>query len=248
MATTPRRRADTRTSRLARIGANVAIVAVMLVALGFLVPALLGFQRYVITSGSMTGTYDTGSVVFSEVVPTSELRVGDVITYVPPAETGINHLVTHRIVAIDGDELRTKGDASPQVDPWTFQLTAAEQPRAVAGVPYVGYLFLALADRATRIVVIGVPAALIALLALAELVRGLRPERPATDSPAVPVLVPTIPAARERAAVSTGRARTATTAADAARRADAAVLAAATAVRPRTPELVEPTAGSSSAV
>ena len=49
-----------------------------------LLPGLLGYQRYVITSGSMTGTYDRGSVVFDKVVPVADLQVGDAITYTPP--------------------------------------------------------------------------------------------------------------------------------------------------------------------
>jgi signal peptidase len=156
----------------------VRLTLTMLVALAFLLPSLMGLQRYVIMGGSMEGTYDLGSVVLSEVVPVSELEVGDVITYVPPAESGITTLVTHRIVSIDGEDLRTQGDANPAVDPWTFQLTAATQPRVVAHVPYAGYVFMALADRGTRMALIGLPAALIALWSLVELGRALRPERP----------------------------------------------------------------------
>ena len=59
-----------------------------------ILPGLFGYQRYVITSGSMTGTYDRGSVVFADVVPVSDLRVGDVITYTPPPGSGPDGLVT----------------------------------------------------------------------------------------------------------------------------------------------------------
>ena len=55
-----------------------------------LVPAVAGYDRYVITSGSMTGTYDTGSIVYAKAVPTADLRVGDVITYAPPARRGLD--------------------------------------------------------------------------------------------------------------------------------------------------------------
>lgn len=171
---------------------NLALALTFLAALAFLLPSLMGLQRYVIMGGSMEGTYDLGSVVFEEVVPTSELEVGDVITYVPPAESGITTLVTHRIVEIDGDEYRTQGDANPAVDPWTFQLTAATQPRVVAHVPYVGFAFMALADRGTRMALIGLPAALIALWSLVELARAVR----RTDEPAAeqdPVTAPTEP-------------------------------------------------------
>lgn len=167
---------------------NLGLGLVMLAALAFLLPSLMGLQRYVIMGGSMEGTYDLGSVVFEEVVPVEELRVGDVITYVPPADSGIDTLVTHRITAIDGADFRTQGDANPAVDPWTFQLTAATQPRVVAHVPYVGFAFMALADRGTRMALIGLPAALIALWSLVELVRALRPTR--TETLDVPVEAP----------------------------------------------------------
>lgn len=160
---------------------NLGLLLAFLGALAFIVPSLLGLQRYVIMGGSMEGTYDLGSVVFEEVVPVEELQVGDVITYVPPAESGIDTLVTHRIVDIDGIEFRTQGDANPAVDPWTFQLTAATQPRVVAHVPYVGFAFMALNDRGTRMALIGLPAALIALWSLVELVRALRPQRRPED-------------------------------------------------------------------
>ena len=58
---------------LARRGFGVLLAgAALILALAVLVPALLGYQRYVITSGSMTGTYDRGSLVFDKVVPSSE--------------------------------------------------------------------------------------------------------------------------------------------------------------------------------
>jgi len=156
---------------------DLASGLVLLLAALILVPAALGLERYTIAGGSMDGTYDVGSIVFEEVVPVQDLRVGDVITYVPPAESGINTLVTHRIVEINGSEYRTKGDANADVDPWTFELTASNQSRVVWHVPVVGYAFLALQDRSLRMLLIGLPAAVIALVALRELLSGLRPTR-----------------------------------------------------------------------
>lgn len=164
---------------------NAACVLITLLALLFILPAAFGLSRYVMTGGSMTGTIARGSVVFEETVPVTELEVGDIITYLPPTESGLDTLVTHRIVSIDGDTLRTRGDANPEVDPWTFQLSAQVQPRVVADVPYVGYLFVALADRGTRMLVIGLPAAIIALLSLRELTSGLR-RRPRSQPTAGP--------------------------------------------------------------
>ena len=66
-----------------RIGSTLCalLIAAGILFGAFLVgPALMGWERYVIVSGSMTGTYDRGSLVFDEVVATKSLKVGDVIT------------------------------------------------------------------------------------------------------------------------------------------------------------------------
>jgi signal peptidase I len=159
------------------IGGLLTVVALGLAGL-LIVPTILGLDRYVITTGSMTGTYDTGSVVFTENVPVSELRVGDVITYAPPPGEAATELVTHRIASIDtvdGEQVfRTKGDANETVDPWKFQLEDTTQARVVESVPYVGYGLMALQDRQTRMLVIGVPALLVAVLSLIGVFRNRR--------------------------------------------------------------------------
>jgi signal peptidase len=167
-----------------RLASACAIGAALALGLCVLVPALLGFQRYVITSGSMTGTYDRGSLVFDRVVATSSLRAGDVITFRPPGQTG---LVTHRILwmrSVRGQRvLRTQGDANRVPDVWgAFALHGARQARVAFHIPYVGYVLGALSQRRVRMVVIGLPALLIALVTLAGLwrtpaaeVRGARP-------------------------------------------------------------------------
>ncbi|HET9499285.1 MAG TPA: signal peptidase I [Marmoricola sp.] len=190
----------TQPERLRGAVVNALCVLVSLVALGFILPAGFGLQRYVIAGSSMTGTIDLGSVAYEELVPVSSLRVGDVITYLPPADSGIDHLVTHRIVSVDGNSFRTKGDANADVDPWTFQLQSATQPRVVFHVPYAGYPLLALQRPGLRMLLVGLPAAVVFLLALVELL-GLRrrstsdqePE-PAPTPPSGPVIKVLVPA------------------------------------------------------
>jgi signal peptidase len=168
---------------LVRRAFGFLLCAVALVlALAVLVPALLGYQRYVITSGSMTGTYDPGSLVFDRVVATSSLRAGDVITFRPPGQAG---LVTHRIASVrvvHGQRVfTTKGDANRATDVWSpMTLRDARQARVAFHVPYLGYGIAALSDRRVRMIVIGLPALLIALSTLAGLWRDTSPEsRPA---------------------------------------------------------------------
>jgi signal peptidase len=170
---------------LARRALGFLLCALALVlALAVLAPALAGFQRYVITSGSMTGTYDRGSLVFDRVVPSSSLRAGDVITFRPPGQAG---LVTHRIAAVrvvHGQRVfTTKGDANRTPDIWgAITLHDARQARVAFHLPYLGYGIAALSDRRVRIAVIGLPALLIALSTLAGLWREAGAEARAARS------------------------------------------------------------------
>jgi signal peptidase len=158
-----------------RISGITAWLVVVAAIAALAVPTFLGFERYSIVSGSMTGTFNQGSVIFDKPKPVSELRVGDVITYVPPAATGVTHLVSHRISSIkladDGVTrvFRTKGDANPGADPWTFALTGQTQNVMRFSVPYVGYALIALANPHFRMLIIGLPALFIAFMSLLDL-------------------------------------------------------------------------------
>lgn len=176
------------TARLTQWTVNVLLVAVTLVSAAYLVPTLFGYERYVITGGSMSGTFEKGSIAFEKPVDVADLSVGDVITYLPPADSGVGTLVTHRIVAADRSQdgarvFRTQGDANADRDPWKFSLVEGSQPTVQFTVPLVGYALIALADRTTRMLVIGLPAALIALIALVELGGAVRKDAAADLAP-----------------------------------------------------------------
>lgn len=147
---------------------------ITLVGLALLVPSLFGMQRVVITGTSMTGTIDYGSLAFEDVVPVGDLRVGDIITYQPPPGAPVDEMVTHRIIRIHGDEFRTQGDAVPQPDPWRFRLDQGQQGVVRFSAPYVGYPFIWLADRRTRILAISVPAGIITAISLVQAGLALR--------------------------------------------------------------------------
>jgi signal peptidase len=148
-----------------------------------LIPALLGYERYVVTGGSMTGSIDRGSIVFDKPVPVADLKVGDVITYKPPPDAHVSGLVTHRIVwvgrdAHGGRAFRTKGDANASPDSWHFTLHAPTQARVVAHVPLVGYALAALGSRNVRMLVIGLPALMIGIAVAVRLWRDPEDEAP----------------------------------------------------------------------
>jgi signal peptidase len=159
--------------RAVRLGARLVSALGAALAAAMLLAPLLGYQRYVITGGSMTGSIDRGSIVFDRIVPTASLRVGDVITYAPPASSGIRGQVTHRIVAIDRDRrgrrvFATKGDANASRDPWRFSLRA-HQARVAFHVPYAGYALAALSETRIRMILIGLPALLLGISLLTGL-------------------------------------------------------------------------------
>lgn len=164
--------------RAGRVLSGLVLVAVTAVGLVYLLPSLVGYERYVITGGSMSSAFEKGSIAFERPVPVDELEVGDVITYLPPADSGITSLVTHRIVSLDrsGPQpvLVTRGDANADPDPWVFELGSPVQPVVMFTIPLLGYVFIALADPSTRMLVIGVPAAAVALRSLGDLVRAVR--------------------------------------------------------------------------
>lgn len=171
----PANSAARKLARRARgIALNCAFVAMIASVLIMLVPALLGFQRYVILTGSMTGTYDRGSIVFDRPIPTADLKVGDPITYSPPSGFTSQARVTHRIWWIgrgaNGERVyRTKGDANRHPDAWKFTLNQGTQDVVVFHVPEVGYVFTLLSLRKFRIFLVGLPAIVIGLTMLRAL-------------------------------------------------------------------------------
>jgi signal peptidase len=159
-----------------KVLSGIIVAAGLCLAAAMLLPAAFGYQRYVITGGSMQGTYDRGSIVFDKPVPVSDLKVGDVVTYTPPASTGVHGLITHRIISVTnhgkgGPSYRTKGDANPEADPWKFQLDQPTQARVAFAIPYVGFGIAALSMLPVRMLIIGVPALLIAFALIMRLWR-----------------------------------------------------------------------------
>jgi signal peptidase len=171
---------------LARVGVGILLaVSLTLTVLLLVLPRVAGYRTYVVTGRSMTGTISIGSLVYSDPVPVKTLRVGDIITFVPP---DIDENVTHRIVGLrtasDGTlRISTKGDAVPNKDPWQITPTTVELPREVMAIPYLGYAIAMLSVRLVRVMLFALPAMLAALVVLARLWRESG-EAPAAETSA----------------------------------------------------------------
>lgn len=162
-------------ARLARGASGVVLVLVVLTVAGtMLVPPLLGFDLYAVGGGSMEPMIDRGALAYAREVPVSRLRVGDVITYVPP---GHSRPVTHRLTQITRPDpakrpvYQTKGDANSAPDMRVFRLDRPTQARYVFSLPLLGWVLLHLANPLVKVIALGLPALLVAVWVLSSLWR-----------------------------------------------------------------------------
>lgn len=95
-----------------------AVILILLVAavLPLTVPKIFGLTPYNILSGSMEPEIPTNSVIYVKQCDTSQLAVGDIITF--KLGSGTDLAETHRIADIDKENalFTTKGDANKNVD------------------------------------------------------------------------------------------------------------------------------------
>lgn len=166
---------------------RLALLVVLLgpVTLLVLMPIGLGLERYVVSDGSMDGDREggisRGSLAFERVVPVSDLRVGDVITYPRPGAADGDGMVTRRIVAIDPAGVVTQGDALSVADPWRLRPDRATVSRVEFVVPWIGWAYLHLLHPQGWMLTVVSAAALIALTAhrlrqRLPVLRGAAPE------------------------------------------------------------------------
>jgi signal peptidase I len=116
--------------------ATVTLLAA-LVVLAALLPTVLGLDRVVLVSGSMTPSAVVGDVILVDPDLDRPARPGNVITFSDPSRPG--GLVTHRVVRTYPDgSYQTKGDANtvPDSTPVTPEMV---QGRGKLLVPLVGY-------------------------------------------------------------------------------------------------------------
>lgn len=91
-----------------------------------------------VLSGSMRPGVQPGDLVVLKPVPVKQLRVGEVIAYLPPRQTVP---IMHRIVSINANGIITKGDANRVADPWGRVKPQSSSVEHLVGViPKIGEL------------------------------------------------------------------------------------------------------------
>ncbi len=132
------------------LGIVVAGAAALIV-----VPKLTGSMPLTVLTGSMSPTYEPGSVVIVRPTPVDDLQIGDPITYQMRSDDP--EVITHRIVSVAfaGDGSRqfiTRGDANGADDPTPVK-EGQVRGKVWYSVPLVGHASTALSpgDRALAI-------------------------------------------------------------------------------------------------
>jgi signal peptidase I len=127
---------------------------------------LLTGSVFIVQSGSMSPAVDAGDVIVCR-SPNSLLNPGDIVTYQHE-----DKLITHRIVEILPDGLRTQGDANEEPDPWIVPQGAVRRV-AWFRIRYLGFFLAYLKTKQGWFLGIIVPAILIILNETAVILREL---------------------------------------------------------------------------
>lgn len=120
----------------------VLVIVVVLLAVLLAGVRIIGLKPYVVLSGSMEPTYQTGALIYVKNVDPFTLETGDVITFMMSEST----IATHRIAGVVPDEedssvvrFRTKGDANETED-GTLVHYKNVIGSPVFSIPYLGYV------------------------------------------------------------------------------------------------------------
>jgi signal peptidase len=119
-----------------RLLAGLYLIALAALLAATLLPLVIGWRPYLITSDSMQPQVPSGSVVLADRDGALSIAVGDVVVVHDPAHPGT--LLAHRVAAVRADgSLLTKGDANAAAGSTPVPSTAVIG-RVRATVPLLG--------------------------------------------------------------------------------------------------------------
>ncbi len=159
------------------VATTVIVVAVVFFAALLIGVRLFGVQVYSVISGSMEPEYPVGCLIYVKEADPSEIKVGDVITFVLENETP----ATHRVIGIDEDNQKfyTKGDANDTEDAPVHFNNLIGKP--VFKIPYLGYVAYYIQHPPGMYIAIGIGACLLLLVFLPDFFK--KKEKKDEDSP-----------------------------------------------------------------
>lgn len=161
----------------------ILMIVIMVVMVFFLVkgkldkdgvPKIAGYQIYVVLSGSMNPTFDTGSVIAIKPVNPEEVVEGNIITFQEPGEQ--KRIVTHRVLEVrkdkSGSSFITKGDANNVAD---IKPVPGENiiGKVSLWIPYAGYLMEFVKTKKGLLLLLVLPGALLVVTELFQIYKTM---------------------------------------------------------------------------
>ena len=133
------KRQTSKTGKLLIAAGRLVMLVVVAACLSLVIPHFIGYETYVVVSGSMEPNIPVGSIVYSKKADPAALQTGDVIVFVDPARGTTP--ITHRVVTNDtaAGAIVTKGDANEKNDISKVTYLNVEG-KVIFHIPQMGYL------------------------------------------------------------------------------------------------------------
>lgn len=136
------------------------------------------YNAYVVLTGSMVPEILVNDVVLTKKVEESELKVGDIITFISTDPRFSGLIITHRIKQVFVDPVtgeysfETKGDANNTVD-FTHAKGSNVLGKVILKVPKLGYIQVFLAQKGGWILVILIPCLAVLSYDIMKLIKAI---------------------------------------------------------------------------
>jgi len=128
--------------RAGKWAGNIILGLVVCFALfAVLIPSVFSGSLAIVRSSSMEPAMRAGALAVMLPVDAADVKVGDIIAFDPPWDSGSDVTVSHRVIGVlDNGQLRfdTKGDALEGSDPY-YVPGESVQGKVLFSIPYLGY-------------------------------------------------------------------------------------------------------------
>jgi len=128
--------------RAGKWAGNIILGLVVCFALfAVLIPSVFSGSLAIVRSSSMEPAMRAGALAVMLPVDAADVKVGDIIAFDPPWDSGSDVTVSHRVIGVlDNGQLRfdTKGDALEGSDPY-YVPAESVQGKVLFSIPYLGY-------------------------------------------------------------------------------------------------------------
>ena len=128
--------------RAGKWAGNIILGLVVCFALfAVLIPSVFSGSLAIVRSSSMEPAMRAGALAVMLPIDAADVKVGDIIAFDPPWDSGSDVTVSHRVIGVlDNGQLRfdTKGDALEGSDPY-YVPAESVQGKVLFSIPYLGY-------------------------------------------------------------------------------------------------------------